>query len=80
MRSLLRSGAVCPINGRMRDEMLTDTMFWNLAHARAVIATWTADDNTERTHSALDCQTPPGHRNRPPRANRRKYQPGSGRS
>ncbi|OOY02658.1 hypothetical protein BMI87_21850 [Thioclava sp. F28-4] len=58
IRSLLRSGAVFPINGRMRDEPLNETMFRNLAHARVVIAAWAADYNTERPHSALDYQTP----------------------
>ncbi|OWY09407.1 hypothetical protein B6V72_17905 [Thioclava sp. F34-6] len=58
IRSLLRSGAVFPINGRMRDELLNETMFRNLAHARIVIAAWAADYNTERPHSALDYQTP----------------------
>ena len=45
-------------NGRMRDELLNETIFRNLAHARAVIAAWAADYNTERPHSALDYQTP----------------------
>ncbi len=45
-------------NGRMRDELLNETMFRNLAHARIVIAAWAADYNTERPHSALDYQTP----------------------
>lgn len=42
----------------MRDELLNETMFCNLAHARIVIAAWAADCNTERPHSALDYQTP----------------------
>ena len=36
IQSFLRSGAVFPINGRMRDELLNETMFRNLAHTRAV--------------------------------------------
>ena len=42
----------------MRDELLNETMFRNLAHTRAVIAAWAADYNTERPHSALDYRTP----------------------
>lgn len=45
-------------NGRMRVELLNETMFRNLAHARVVIAAWPQDYNTERPHSALDYQTP----------------------
>lgn len=33
-------------------------MLRNLAHARAMIAAWTADYNTERLHSALNYQAP----------------------
>ena len=42
----------------MRDELLNETMFRNLAHAQIVNASWAADDNTERPHSALDYQIP----------------------
>ena len=42
----------------MRDELLNETMFRNLAHARVVIAAWASDHNTARPHSALDYQTP----------------------
>ena len=37
----------------MRDELLNETMFRNLAHARIVIAAGAAGYNTERPHSAL---------------------------
>lgn len=42
----------------MRDELLSETMFRNMAHARAVIPDWTADFNETRPHSALGYQTP----------------------
>lgn len=42
----------------MRDELLNETIFRNLAHARVVIAAWAFDYNTERPHSALGYQTP----------------------
>jgi len=45
-------------NGRMRDELLNETLFHGLDHARAVIAEWVEDFNTERPHSALGYQTP----------------------
>ena len=54
----MQNGFVESFNGRMRDELLNETMFRNLTHARVVIATWAADDHTERPHSALDYQTP----------------------
>ncbi len=54
----MQNGFVESFNGPMRDELLNETMFRNLAHARVVIATWTADHNTERPHSALGYQTP----------------------
>lgn len=54
----MQNGFVESFNGRMRDELLNETMFRNLAHARIVIAAWAADYNTERPHSALDYQTP----------------------
>lgn len=45
-------------NGRMRDELLNESLFFGLGHARSQIATWVADYNTERPHSALGYQTP----------------------
>ncbi|CTQ33171.1 putative transposase OrfB [Jannaschia rubra] len=54
----MQNGFVESFNGRMRDELLNETMFRNLAHARVVIAAWAADYNIERPLSALDCQTP----------------------
>ena len=54
----MQNGFVESFNGRMRDELLNETMFRNLIHARVVIAAWVTDYNTERPHSALDYQTP----------------------
>ena len=45
-------------NGRMRDELLNETLFFNLDHARQKLAAWAADYNTRRPHSALGYQTP----------------------
>ena len=40
-------------NGRLRDELLNETLFSSLAHARAALAIWQNDYNTIRPHSAL---------------------------
>ena len=45
-------------NGRMRDELLNETLFLGLRHARAKIAAWVADFNTERPHSGIGYITP----------------------
>jgi transposase InsO family protein len=45
-------------NGQMREELLNENMFRNLAHARVVITAWVADCSTERPNSGLGYQTP----------------------
>jgi putative transposase len=40
-------------NGRLRDELLNETLFVSLAHARALLADWMIDYNTVRPHSAI---------------------------
>jgi putative transposase len=40
-------------NGRLRDELLNETLFTSLAQARTVLADWKHDYNTVRPHSAL---------------------------
>jgi putative transposase len=40
-------------NGRLRDELLNETLFTSLGHARAVLAAWKHDYNTVRPHSGL---------------------------
>jgi putative transposase len=45
-------------NGRLRDELLNETLFPSLNHARATLAAWRKDYNTERPHSRLGWQTP----------------------
>jgi transposase InsO family protein len=39
----MQNGFVASFNGRMRDELLNETMFRNLAHTRTVIAARAAD-------------------------------------
>jgi putative transposase len=45
-------------NGRLRDELLNETLFPSLHHARVTLAAWRTDYNTERPHSRLGWQTP----------------------
>jgi putative transposase len=40
-------------NGRLRDELLNETLFASLAHARVVLARWKLDYNTIRPHSSI---------------------------
>lgn len=40
-------------NGRLRDELLNETLFRSLDHAREMLAFWKDDYNTVRPHSAL---------------------------
>jgi putative transposase len=40
-------------NGRLRDELLNETLFTSLGHVREALAIWKDDYNTVRPHSAL---------------------------
>lgn len=63
----MQNGFVERFNDRMRDELLNETLFFDLDDARAKIANWVADYNLERSHSPLNilprslCRPP--HRN-----------------
>lgn len=54
----MQNGFAESFNGRMRDELLNETVFTSMAQARAVITAWATDYNTARPHSALGYQTP----------------------
>jgi transposase InsO family protein len=54
----MQNGFVESFNGRMRDELLNEALFFGLDHARQKIAAWADDYNTGRPHSALGYQTP----------------------
>ena len=45
-------------NGRLRDELLNETLFPSLHDARVTLAAWRTDYNTERPHFRLGWQTP----------------------
>ncbi|EPX87709.1 Integrase core domain protein [Rubellimicrobium thermophilum DSM 16684] len=64
----MQNGNCEAFNGRMRDELLNETLFLGIDHAREAVAAWTHSYNTERPHSALGYQAPSGlcrptHRN-----------------
>ena len=43
----------------MCDELLNETLFFTTGQARAILARWADDYNTERPHSSLGYGTPP---------------------
>ena len=45
-------------NGRLRDELLNETLFASLPHVRASLASWRDDYNENRPHSRLGWLTP----------------------
>jgi putative transposase len=49
----MQNGFAESFNGRMRDELLNETLFFDLDDARAKIAVWIADYNQQRPHSSL---------------------------
>jgi len=54
----MQNGICEAFNGRMRDELLNETIFYDLDHARSALARWTAAYNQKRPHSALGYLTP----------------------
>lgn len=54
----MQNGYIESFNGRMRDELLNESLFLDLDQARQIIAAWVADYNTARPHSSLGYQTP----------------------
>ena len=53
-----QNGFIESFNGRLRDELLNETLFHSLAHARAMLKAWRCDYNEQRPHSKLDWLTP----------------------
>jgi len=51
-------------NGRLRDELLNETLFSSLVHAREVLSLWKDDYNTVRPHSGLGNLTPAAYADR----------------
>ncbi len=53
-----QNGICESFQGRMRDELLNETLFFGLDHARSALARWVVDYNEQRPHSTLGYQTP----------------------
>ncbi|PXA94316.1 IS3 family transposase [Nostoc sp. 3335mG] len=53
-----QNGFVESFNGRMRDELLNETLFFTIGQARSILARWVDDYNNERPHSSLGYATP----------------------
>jgi len=68
-------------NGRLRDELLNETLFTSLVQVRAVLAAWKDDYNNVRPHSALGNLTPTEYADRsalgPQRGRALRYTTGS---
>ena len=54
----MQNGYSESFNGRMRDELLNESLFLDLDQARHIIEVWVADYNTRRPHSSLGYKTP----------------------
>jgi putative transposase len=54
----MQNGFIESFNGRMRDELLNESLFFGLDHARSAITEWIHDYNTARPHSSLNYRTP----------------------
>ena len=54
----MQNGFIESFNGRLRDELLNETIFRSLAQAREVLSDWREDYNGERPHTSLDGLTP----------------------
>jgi putative transposase len=54
----MQNGLCESFNGRMRDELLNESLFLGLDHARTKITNWVDDYNQRRPHSALGYLTP----------------------
>lgn len=54
----MQNGFIESFNGRLRDELLNETLFSSLSQARAALTRWQVDYNTARPHSKIGWQTP----------------------
>jgi putative transposase len=54
----MQNGYIESFNGRMRDELLNESLFIDLDQARQLIGDWVTDYNTARPHSSLGYRTP----------------------
>ncbi len=54
----MQNGFIESFNGRLRDELLNETLFSSLTQAKSALAAWRVDYNTSRPHSQIGSQTP----------------------
>jgi putative transposase len=54
----MQNGLCESFNGRLRDELLNETLFRSLPHARCALENWRCDYNTDRPHSRIGWLTP----------------------
>jgi putative transposase len=54
----MQNGLCESFNGRLRDELLNETLFRSLPHARMALEAWRRDYNIDRPHSRLGWLTP----------------------
>ena len=54
----MQNGFIESFNGRLRDELLNETLFSSLVQAKAALASWRGDYNTARPHSQIGWRTP----------------------
>jgi putative transposase len=54
----MQNAFVESFNGRLRDELLNETLFTSLAQARLALGCWRTDYNGSRPHSRLGWKTP----------------------
>jgi len=54
----MQNGYIESFNGRMRDELLNESLFLDLEQARQIVGIWVTDYNTARPHSSLGYKTP----------------------
>src|SRR5260370_30291386 len=56
-RAPMQNAFIENFNGRLRDELLNETLFMSLAQARVALRCWRGDYNDARPHSQLGCKT-----------------------
>jgi len=59
-----QNGFVESFNGRMREELLNETLFFTVRQARSILARWVDDYINERPHSFARLRHPVGVRRR----------------
>jgi transposase InsO family protein len=53
----MQNGYIESLTGRVRDELVNESLFFGVDHVRSLIAEWVHDYNNFRPHSPLGYQT-----------------------